>query len=139
MSTPFQSKFRNAQLLLKRISLFTFITITPALSLMNAPVQAQTTKAEQLAEKPTVTVVKESTVIPNGEEADLGATCPINTIAIGGGGEVSPNGILNAYLTASSPVLSGTTPTGWHIIGSNFSGSNLTFSAFAICAQLQNK
>lgn len=139
MSTPSQSKFRNAQLLLKRTGLFAAMTITTALSLMNAPVQAQTTKADKLAEKPTVTVVKESTVIPNAVEDDLAATCPTNTIAIGGGGEVSPNGISNAYLTANSPVLSGTTPTGWHIIGTNLSGSNLTFSAFAICAQSENK
>jgi hypothetical protein len=138
MSTLSQPKFPNARLL-KRTSLFAALTIVTFASLMTASVQAQTKKANKLADKATVTAVKQSQVVKNGAAVDVSAICPNNTIAIGGGGEVSPNGLANAYLTANSPILSGsTTPTGWHIIGSNLSGGDLTFSAYAICAQLSN-
>jgi hypothetical protein len=125
--------------MLRKTGLFAGMTIATAVSLMNVPVQAQTAKANKLADKTAITVVKQSQVVQNGAAVDVPVSCPQNTIAIGGGGEVSPNGLANAYLTANSPILSGAnTPTGWHIIGSNLSGNNLTFSAYAVCAQLAN-
>lgn len=138
MSTPSQLKFPDARLL-KKTGLFAAMTVVTFASLMGASAQAQTMKANKLADKAAITVVKQSQAVQNGAAVDVSAICPNNTIAIGGGGEVSPNGLANAYLTANSPILSGsTTATGWHIIGSNLSGSNLTFSAYAICAQLAN-
>lgn len=84
-----------------------------------------------------VQVVKNSATVGNNVAQDVIALCPAGTTVTGGGGEVSPNGLANAYLTASSPYFSSasaTSPSGWHIIGSNLSGSSLTFSAYALCA-----
>jgi len=82
-----------------------------------------------------VQVVKRSAAVGTSTEADLAAVCPSGTTLTGGGGEVSPNGIANAYLTASSPYTGGgTSPIGWHIIGTNNSGTTLTFSVYALCA-----
>lgn len=82
-----------------------------------------------------VQVVKQSGAVDTNTEVDLAAVCPSGTTLTGGGGEVSPNGISSAYLTASSPYYGGgTSPIGWHVIGTNTSGSTLTFSAYALCA-----
>lgn len=134
MSTSSQS--RNAQFMLKKAGLFAGTAIATVVCLMNLPVQAQTKKFE-LDNKAEITVVKNNSgTVPNGYSVELSATCPNNTIAISGGGQVSPGGVANAYLTATSPVLSSSNkPTGWHIIGTNVSGNNLTFSVYAICAE----
>lgn len=140
MST--QPKFRTAQSMLKRTGLFTTLMIAIAVSFMNAPAQSQTAPAQsqtapgnRLVNRAAITVVKESSSVPPGVAFRIDVTCPRNTIATGGGGEVSPTGLSEAFLTANSPTLSGTTPTGWYIIGANVSSNNLTFSAYAICAQ----
>lgn len=116
----------------------------PALAKMRPQPTSQVPIDTQAPAKPkvpalTVTVVRQSQSVPNGAAVDVQVSCPTGTITIGGGGEVSPNGLANAYLTASSPLPVGaTTPTGWHIIGSNLSGNNLTFTAYALCAQQTN-
>jgi len=121
--------------MLKRTSWLALVALTTSIGIINASVQAQTaTAAEQLK----VVVASSSTMVPNLTENDIAVSCPQGTLAIGGGGQMSPNGVANAYLTASSPYpVNSPTPTGWHIIGTNVSGGELTMTVYALCAQLK--
>lgn len=131
--------------MLKRTGLFATLTIATAVSLMNAPVQAQTTPTDpvtaqpapvyKLASEAAITVVSSDIPVSSRNTISLKVACPQNTIAISGGGSVNPNSG-NTFLKSSFPDVSTSgKPTGWQITGINLTGSNVTFSVYAICAQ----
>ncbi len=121
--------------ILQRTCLLAVMTVATSVTLTNAPVRAQTAAK---ANKLTVTTVHQTVAVPNGTENDIAVACPKNTLLVGGGGEMSPNGIANAYLTSSTPYpASSTTPNGWHIIGTNLSGTDLNMSVYALCASVK--
>jgi hypothetical protein len=143
MSTPF--KFHTAQSLLKRTGLF--VTIAIAFSSINVrPIQAQLSSftrppKAKLASNAEITFVQAQLRTASKETVSVEAVCPTATTTIGGGGEVSPADV-NAYLKTSNPNPRASVPEPytrvWRITGINLTGKPVTFSVYAICAQVRD-
>jgi hypothetical protein len=86
-------------------------------------------------------IVTESGSIGNGSAAAIEVACPSGYTLTGGGTSVGPvnsngepEGIGNAYVTASYAEHSGSTSTAhWLGVATNFSGSTLTLTVQAVC------
>lgn len=79
------------------------------------------------------TVVSDTNVsIPTGTAATTDLDCPPGDIATGGGGgfPTPGNGLV---IQDSEPLMTGGSPTGWHMIVDNTSGATATFNQFTVC------
>jgi hypothetical protein len=136
--------FHTAQSLLKRVSLVATMAI--GLSGMTVrSVQAQTARRSQtnLAPVAKITFVRgEPERIVNKKITRKEVECPQGTLVIGGGREVSPVNVNDAFIKDSYPRKlseSDPYPRFWVSTGINLTDGPVLFSAYAICVQVSHR
>lgn len=71
--------------------------------------------------------------VPSETSGTLNLSCPAGDIATGGGGGFPTAGITGLAIADSEPLLTGSTPTGWHLIVTNTSSATATFNESVVC------